>query len=81
MQITTSHNVPYESRSIAFKVKEAVQSTDPSSKVILFGSRARGDASAWDFLVLSNLNDIDALANILRRNIRIQVEMPFDFAV
>lgn len=36
-------------------VKEAVQTVDPDAKVYLYGSRARGDATAdadWDFLVL-----------------------------
>lgn len=38
-------------------VKEAVQRVDPSATVILYGSRARGDArpnSDWDFLVLTS---------------------------
>lgn len=44
------------------KVKATVQQIDPQAEVILFGSRARGDAredSDWDFLVLTDyqLND------------------------
>jgi len=38
------------------KVKEIVQATDPEAEVILFGSRARGDAmedSDWDILILT----------------------------
>ena len=38
------------------KVKHAVLSVDDKAKVILFGSRARGDAkkdSDWDFLILT----------------------------
>ncbi len=38
-------------------VKEAVQAAAPDASVILFGSRARGDAqpdSDWDFLVLTD---------------------------
>ncbi len=38
-------------------VKEAVQAVSPGASVILFGSRARGDAqpdSDWDFLVLTD---------------------------
>jgi predicted nucleotidyltransferase len=40
------------------QVKRTVQSFDPKAKVILYGSRARGDAfpdSDWDFLVLLNV--------------------------
>jgi uncharacterized protein len=38
------------------KVKEVVYSFDPQAKIILFGSRARGDYrkdSDWDFMVLT----------------------------
>jgi predicted nucleotidyltransferase len=41
---------------VKYQVKEAIRSIDPDAKVILFGSRARGDndsASDWDFLVLT----------------------------
>ena len=37
------------------KVKESIRSVDPKARVILFGSRARGDSnkiSDWDFLIL-----------------------------
>jgi predicted nucleotidyltransferase len=40
------------------KVKEAVYTVDPEAKVILYGSRARGNAkpeSDWDFLVLTRM--------------------------
>ena len=42
---------------ITYKVKEAVRSIDPNAKIILFGSRARGDnnkQSDWDFLILTS---------------------------
>lgn len=41
---------------IISKVKDAVSSVIPDAEIILYGSRARGDAtefSDWDFLVLS----------------------------
>ena len=37
------------------RVKESVKSVDPKARVILFGSRARGnndEKSDWDFLIL-----------------------------
>ncbi len=43
--------------SIPQRVKAVVQQIDPQAEVILFGSRARGDAredSDWDFLVLTS---------------------------
>ena len=42
---------------IKYQVKEAIRSIDPNAKVILFGSRARGEDTAfsdWDFLVLTS---------------------------
>jgi predicted nucleotidyltransferase len=42
---------------LPIEVKETVQSIDPAAKVILFGSRARGEAredSDWDFLILTS---------------------------
>ncbi|MBA7573707.1 hypothetical protein ES708_15505 [subsurface metagenome] len=44
-------------REIISRVKGAVRSIDPLAKVILFGSRARGEenqASDWDFLILAS---------------------------
>ena len=45
-----------ETIDIPKAVKEAVHRVDPGATVILYGSRARGDAqpdSDWDFLVLT----------------------------
>ena len=61
-----------------------MKSVDPLAITILFGSRARGDASEesdWDFLVLSNANDLETLASVMRREMRIKVEMVHDIAV
>ena len=45
-----------ETKDIPRAVKEAVHRVDPDATVILYGSRARGDARAdsdWDFLILT----------------------------
>jgi predicted nucleotidyltransferase len=42
---------------LTYKVKESIKSIDPDARVILFGSRARGDNkrnSDWDFLILTS---------------------------
>jgi len=50
------------SQTISLKqIKDLVSSVEPDAKVILYGSRARGDfnsSSDWDLLVLLNKNSI-----------------------
>lgn len=49
-----------ERAAILQRVKTTVRQIDPQAEVILFGSRARGDAredSDWDFLVLTSLEE------------------------
>ena len=44
-----------EKNQITRRIREAVRELDPKAQVILFGSRARGDAkkdSDWDVLIL-----------------------------
>ena len=39
------------------RLKQTVHEVEPSAEIILFGSRARGDAASdsdWDFLILLN---------------------------
>lgn len=54
---------------LPIEVEEAVQSIDPAAKVILFGSRARGEAredSDWDFLILTSKEVTPALEDEFR---------------
>ena len=84
MQLSSIHLIPAEHKMVAQKVKAVVKSVDPLAITILFGSRARGDASEesdWDFLVLSNAKDVETIASVMRREMRIKVEMVEDIAV
>ena len=45
-------------KEILFKIKKTVSELDPEARVILFGSRARGDygkESDWDLLILTSI--------------------------
>ena len=76
--------MPLESKAVSILVKNCVGSYDEGAKVILFGSRARGDASQesdWDFLVLTDQKDTELLAAALRKKIGKEVELKLDVAV
>lgn len=54
---------------ITYRVKETVKSLDPKAKVILFGSKARGDSntsSDWDFLILTSASSSEQYKKIIR---------------
>lgn len=56
-------------QEITNRVKKSVESIDPKAKVILFGSRARGDFkrdSDWDFLILTSKNSDESLKRKIR---------------
>ncbi|MEW6235505.1 MAG: nucleotidyltransferase domain-containing protein [Candidatus Omnitrophota bacterium] len=61
------------------QVKRTVQEMEPDAEVLLFGSRARGDAapdSDWDFLILvdKSIDDKEKM-NIRHRLYEIEWEM------
>lgn len=69
---------------VAELVKKYIHNVDGAASVILFGSRARGDASVdsdWDFLILTQHADTDRLADELRKIILREVELKYDVAI
>ena len=72
-----------ESKNISGKIKELVIQNDPDALVVLFGSRARGDAgdeSDWDILVLTN-KDADSLSQRLLKDCLNRLELPLGIAI
>jgi len=66
--------------NIPQQVKEKVKAIDSQADVILFGSRARGDAredSDWDFLVLLK-NPLSSKEEDLIRNTIYRIELEVD---
>lgn len=54
---------------ITYQVKRSVKLVDPKARVILFGSRARGDSdpsSDWDFLILTSFQVNEQLKRQIR---------------
>lgn len=78
------HSKTMEKELIKRKIKEAVVSVDPTAKVVLFGSRARGTEtkeSDWDILVLLDrpkvtFKDEKAFRDKLF-DVELEVEEPF----
>ena len=66
-------------KDIAEAVKSAVREFDPTAEVVLFGSRARGDArsdSDYDFLVLLNVPlDFQLKGRILDRLYEVELNL------
>ena len=57
---------------IATRIRTEIKRIDPKAKVILFGSRARGDAkkdSDWDLLILIDSLNIRELEDLFRDKI------------
>lgn len=56
-------------QEITDRVKKSIKSLDPKAKVILFGSRARGDYNSnsdWDFLILTSKKSDENLKRKIR---------------
>ena len=84
MQLPASHIIPEQSCAVAMLVKKYILLADATASVILFGSRARGDAandSDWDFLVLTQKTDTDVLADELRKIMLKEVELKHCVAI
>lgn len=64
------HIIPAASKTVVAFVKKNVLLTDSNAQVILFGSRASCNAeteSDWDFLVITQQENTNALADELRK--------------
>lgn len=84
MPSSTSHKIPSESIVIAGLVKNKISLADETASIILFGSRARGDAendSDWDFLILTKQTDTDLLSDKFRKIILRDVELKYNVAI
>ncbi|MEZ4526598.1 MAG: nucleotidyltransferase domain-containing protein [Desulfobacterales bacterium] len=65
------------------RVKSAIHSSVPGASVILYGSRARGDARAdsdWDFMILTDGPRTPELEEICR-NILYDIELDTDTVI
>lgn len=84
MQVLSSHIIPTDSKVIAIAVKKYILLADDTATIILFGSRARGDAeidSDWDFLILTQKIDTDSISNRLRKIMLHEIEIKYDVAI
>lgn len=62
---------------IISSLKQIVRNFDPRAKIILFGSRARGDyhqESDWDFIILTSIEVTDSLKENIRRQVLYEIE-------
>ena len=70
-------------KEILFKIKNAVSELDPKARVILFGSRARGDygkESDWDLLILTSIPATEDTKRNLRYHL-LDIELETEQAI
>ncbi len=76
--------MPKDAVEISALLNNVVHIYDPAANVILFGSRARGDAdseSDWDFLVLTERNNTDLLLRELIPEVRKKIESVYSIVI
>jgi len=86
MRKLSEHRIAAEEESLLLKrCRSAIQSIDPSAEVILYGSRARGDAesdSDYDLLILTDGEVTLKREDIFRRQLfPIEIETGAVFTV
>lgn len=78
-------NISKDEKTLLDKCSKAIRSIDPAAVVILYGSRARGDAeqlSDYDLLVLSDLYvDIEREDLFRRQLFPIEIETGYVFTI
>ncbi len=70
-----------KSTELIKRLKHIIYAYDKTAKLILFGSRARGDwheESDWDFLILTRIQVSETFKSKLRRTISDEIELPLD---
>ena len=70
-------------KEILLKIKNAVMELDPDARIILFGSRARGDSekeSDWDLLILTSIPASEENKRNIRNHL-LEVELETEQAI
>ncbi|HEY8292558.1 MAG TPA: nucleotidyltransferase domain-containing protein, partial [Thermomicrobiales bacterium] len=68
----TTRTFTEEETALLHRIRETVPAVEPTAQVILYGSRARGDAepdSDWDLLVLLDGNASDDRVRTIRHHV------------
>ncbi|MDZ7774310.1 MAG: nucleotidyltransferase domain-containing protein [Bacteroidales bacterium] len=71
-------NMYYKENELLSLIKTQVSHKDPDAEIVLFGSRARGDAkieSDWDILILLNVESVSRQMEKMFREAIFEVEL------